>query len=122
MSDAGRDQARHVGAALRAENIQFDGVFTSQWCRTRETATLLNLGTPSDLSALNSFFENRVQRGPQTADLRRFLETNTGPLMLVTHQVNISVLTGSSTRSGEIIVFRMTDAGTDILGRILIEP
>ena len=122
LSDAGRDQARHVGAALRAENIQFDGVFTSQWCRTRETATLLNLGTPSDLPALNSFFENRIQRGPQTADLRRFLETNTGPLMLVTHQVNISVLTGSSTRSGEIIVFRMTDAGTDILGRIFIEP
>ena len=122
MSDAGRDQARHVGAALRAENIQFDGVFTSQWCRTRETATLRNLGTPSDLPALNSFFENRIQRGPQTADLRRFLETNTGPLMLVTHQVNISVLTGSSTRSGEIIVFRMTDAGTEILGRILIEP
>jgi hypothetical protein len=42
--------------------------------------------------------------------------------MLVTHQVNITALTGSGARSGEIIVFRLTPDGTEILGRILIDP
>ena len=122
LSGAGRTQARNIGATLRAKPLPFDGVFTSQWCRTRDTAELLNLSTPIDLPALNSFFQNRIQRDPQTADLRRFLKLNTGRLMLVTHQVNISALTGSSTQSGEIIVFRMTDAGTEVLGRILMDP
>jgi len=43
-------------------------------------------------------------------------------LMLVTHQVNISALTGQSTRSGEVLVIRTTDAGVEVLGSILIQP
>jgi hypothetical protein len=43
--------------------------------------------------------------------------------MLVTHQVNISALTGRSTRSGEILVFRLTEAGeVEVTGSILIAP
>ena len=122
LSNAGRTQARNIGTALREQGITFDGVFSSQWCRTRDTASLLDLGAPTDLPALNSFFGNRINRAPQTADLESFLTETQGRLMLVTHQVNISALTGTSTRSGEIIVFRMTDTGPKILERILIDP
>jgi len=119
----GRAQATQTGEALRAQSIEFDTVLTSEWCRTRETATLLDFATPVAAPALNSFF----RRGPdlrdtQTRDLRELLQTTQGRTMLVTHQVNITALTGSGARSGEIIVFRLTPDGTEILGRILIDP
>jgi hypothetical protein len=40
----------------------------------------------------------------------------------VTHQVNISALTGRSTRSGEVLVIRLTGDGAEVLGSILIAP
>ena len=42
--------------------------------------------------------------------------------MLVTHQVNISALTGQSTRSGEVLIIRPTENGTEVLGSVLIQP
>lgn len=122
LSAAGRNQARAIGAALRARSITFDRVYTSQWCRTRDTALLLDLGTPEDAPALNSFFGARSRATAQTRDLRALLAQTHPPAMLVTHQVNITALTGTSTQSGEIIVVRLTDTGTEILGRILIAP
>ena len=42
-------------------------------------------------------------------------------LLLVTHQVNISALTGRSTRSGEVLVIRVgPDGGVETLGSIAI--
>lgn len=122
LSDAGRAQARKTGAELRKRNVAFDAVFTSQWCRTRDTAHLLDIGTPVDAPALNSFFQDRNRGNGQTSDLRQLLQSTTGRVMLVTHQVNITALTGTSTRSGEIIVFRLTEDDAEILGRILVAP
>lgn len=122
LSDEGRQQARNTGEALRGAGIEFDTVLTSQWCRSRDTAALLGFGSPVDAPALNSFFGRSGLRARQTRDLHDLLEQTTGRRMLVTHQVNISALTGSGARSGEIIVFRLTDTGTEIMGRILIDP
>ncbi len=122
LSEAGRDQARRTGEALRARGITFDTVLTSQWCRTRDTAALLGFGAPVDAPALNSFFGRPALREGQTQAARALLEAGTGRRMLVTHQVNIAALTGTGTASGEIIVFRLTDTGTQVLGRILIDP
>jgi phosphohistidine phosphatase SixA len=122
LSEAGRTQARNLGDALRARDILFDTVYTSQWCRTRDTASLLGFGTPVDAPALNSFFQARQNADGQTRALRGALASVDGLTLWVTHQVNISALTGTGTRSGEMIVFRLTDTGTEILGRILIDP
>lgn len=122
LDQRGRDQAAAIGDALRAEGITFDAVLTSQWCRTRETADLLGFGEPRDAPSLNSFFGQYERRDAQTRDTFALLQSMTGRLMLVTHQVNITALTGRGTRSGEIIVFRLTDAGVDVLGSILIDP
>ena len=92
----GRAQARKIGAAIRAAGVTVGRVVTSQWCRCRDTARFLDLGPVEDLPALNSFFRNRDRAGPQTAELRQFLrrlqpgET----VILVTHQMNITALTG----------------------------
>lgn len=118
----GRDQARAIGKAFRERGITFDTVFTSQWCRSRETAELLDLGPVVEAPPLNSFFQNRSARGPQTAKTLTLIGRETGRLMLVTHQVNISALTGDFTRSGEVLVIRPDEEGAEILGSILIDP
>jgi broad specificity phosphatase PhoE len=122
LDERGRAQARAIGDAFRARDIAFDTVFTSQWCRTRETADLLDLGPVVEAPSLNSFFRDYSTREEQTAATRALVEAQETRTMLVTHQVNISALTGRSTRSGEVLVIRLTETGADILGSILIAP
>ncbi len=123
LDDRGRAQARAIGQAFRDRGIAFDAVLTSQWCRTRETAELLGLGAVTEAPSLNSFFRDFSTRDAQTAATRDLIATTPGRLMLVTHQVNISALTGQGTRSGEVLVIRQADDGSiEVLGEILIAP
>lgn len=57
LSEAGREQAKAVGELLRKSGIEKAGVYSSQWCRCLDTATLLGLGPVTELPALNSFFQ-----------------------------------------------------------------
>ena len=119
----GREQARKIGAAIRAAGATVDRVLTSQWCRCRDTARFLDLGPVEDLPALNSFFRNRDRAGPQTAELRQFLlGLQPGDtVILVTHQVNITALTGRITASGEVFLLRIGRDGTiSVVDEILI--
>lgn len=121
LSEAGRAQARAIGAQFRAHGIARAEVYSSQWCRSLETARLLELGPVEPLPALNSFFSQRDQGPPQTAEIKQFLATRQSdePLVLVTHQVNITALTEVFPRSGEVVVILPgTDAEVRVLGRI----
>lgn len=122
LDDRGRDQARAIGAALRDRGFTFDRVLTSQWCRCRDTATLLDVGPVTEAPALNSFFQDRSTSDAQTADAQGIISATEGTLMMVTHQVNITALTGVFPSSGEIIVIRATDTGVEVLGKIEIGP
>ncbi len=121
LSAAGREQARATGARLRAAGITTARIYSSQWCRCLETARLLGLGAVTELPALNSFFGERAQAAGQTAGLAAFLRERApaGPLILVTHQVNISAFTDAYLGSGEIVVVALPlgDA-PEVLGRI----
>lgn len=122
LDERGRTQARVIGDALRERGITFDVVLTSQWCRCRDTARLLGLGPVTDTPALNSFFQDRASLTAQTDAAREILRAATGPMMMVTHQVNISALTGQFTSSGEILVIRDTGNGIEVIGSIHIDP
>ncbi len=122
LNEDGRAQARALGAALREQGIAFDAVLTSQWCRARETADLLDLGPVTEAPALNSFFEDRANRDRQTRAARDLIAATEGRLMLVTHQVNITALVGQSTRSGEVLIIRPDADGFEVLGRIMMAP
>lgn len=122
LDEQGREQARKIGAAFRERGIAFDQVLTSQWCRTRETATLLASGPVVDAPYLNSFFADFANRGGQTLETLYKLHKTDGKLMLVTHQVNIAALTGRSPRSGEIFIVHSSGGETEIIGTILIDP
>ena len=123
LNDAGREQARRIGRAFRDQGIQVDRVLTSQWCRCRDTAELLDLAPVEDFPALNSFFEDRSTRDPQTREVRDFLSQapDGERLVLVTHQVNITALTDVFPSSGEVIVIEVADNGSvDVRGSFLI--
>lgn len=123
LDDQGRAQALKIGNMLKERGYAFDGVWTSQWCRCRETAELLDLGAVEDVPSLNSFFQSRA-RGPEQgrATLERLANHANARLMLVTHQVNITALTGVFPQSGEIIVTELENGQLTVTGRVLIAP
>ncbi|MCZ4288182.1 hypothetical protein [Hoeflea alexandrii] len=102
-----REQARRIGEAFRARGIAFRQVLSSQWCRTRETADLPDLGPVSDASSLNSVFQDFATRERQTRETGELIGSAEGRLMLVTHQVNIPALTGRGTRPSEALTAEM---------------
>jgi broad specificity phosphatase PhoE len=125
LDNRGRDQARRIGAALRAEGIAFDAVWASEWCRSFETAELLGMGAVTARPMLNSFFAGRGDRQGQTADTLLALSQLSADMrvLLVSHQVNITALTGVVPASGEIIVAqRRADGTLEVTGRVNIAP
>jgi broad specificity phosphatase PhoE len=119
LSDAGRAQARKLGAALRARGLTPQRVRSSRWCRCLDTARLA-FGSVEPWAALDSFFADRTRADTQTAELRRTLAALPGGRVeaWVTHQVNISALTGSGAAMGEVLLLR---AG-EVVERIRTDP
>jgi len=110
LDEAGREQARRTGEAFREHGVAVGQVLSSRWCRCLETARLLGLAEVEPFAPLDSFFDER-DRGPdQTEAVRARLAqaaSDGASLVMVTHQVNITALTGVFPRSGEIIVLRL---------------
>jgi broad specificity phosphatase PhoE len=120
LSEAGRRQARAIGARFRERGIQGVPVYSSQWCRSLETARLLGLGEVTPYPALNSFFRDAGLEERRTAGAKELIRgLRGGPsAVLVTHQVNITALTGVHPREGEIVVVRLEGEELVVVGRI----
>lgn len=125
LDDRGRAQARRIGDTMRAAGVAFDAIWSSQWCRAKDTATLLDMGEVVGVPPINSHFAGRGDRAAQrraTLDVISQQPEN-ARLLLVTHFVNINALTGQGASSGEIIVTRRTDGGgLEVIERIEIAP
>jgi phosphohistidine phosphatase SixA len=118
LSEEGRSQARRIGAVLRENGVAAASVRSSAGCRARETAELLGLGPVAREPALDSFFDDRSQGPARTEALRALLAAwRGGPLVMVTHQVNITALTGVFPASGEMVFVR-TGGAPEALGRL----
>ena len=125
LDERGRAQAREIGAAIRAAGVAVDRVLTSQWCRCRDTARLLDVGPVEDLPALNSFFRHPSRADRQTTELRQFLSgfSPGETAVLVTHFVNILALTDRGVASGEVLLLQIgRDGATSVVDAILIGP
>ena len=113
LNDAGRLQARSIGASLRTAGVSPVAIYSSQWCRCWQTAELLGLGAYSTHPGLNSFFQGIVDR-KHTLDLldelMTDLDTSIGPYIFVTHQVVISAVTGFYPASGAMVVYDLANA------------
>lgn len=116
LDGRGRAQAVAIGAALRG--VEVGAVRASQWCRTLETAELAFPGRVTPDPAFNSFFGDRAAGPGLLAAGRAQLEAWAGPgaLVVVTHQVNITGLTGIFPASGEGVVLRR--GSLEVAGRL----
>lgn len=123
LSPEGRAQAQRTGEAFRTHGIALREVRTSAWCRCVDTATLA-FDNAVVWPALNSFFGGPERREAQTQQVKELVRTVRPPrnLMLVTHQVNITALTGEAVAPGEIFLVRPggSDGQLQVVGRLKV--
>lgn len=116
LSAEGRRQAIAIGAQWRRERIPIDRVLTSRWCRARDTARLLAVGTVTAYPALDSSFTVSeavaTQRAARVRGLIARHRGQPGVLVLVGHQVNITDITGFVPASGQAVVVTARADGT----------
>jgi phosphohistidine phosphatase SixA len=114
LDDRGRAQARELGQRLREVGITGARIYTSQWCRCRETARLLDIGSVQDLPALNSTFSRPESKASQIQELRAFIDQlprDGQAVVFVTHQITITALTGYYPDSGEGLILKLNPEG-----------
>jgi phosphohistidine phosphatase SixA len=105
LSVAGQQDARRIGLWFGSRKLVPRAVLCSAWCRCKDTAQLA-FGKHDVWAALNSTFGDRLQQPDQTTLLRQALARI--PVrrfeVWVTHQVNISALTGQGPAMGEALI------------------
>ncbi|MBD8531761.1 MULTISPECIES: histidine phosphatase family protein [unclassified Massilia] len=120
LSERGRADARAVGAAFQRHQVTPGAVWSSRWCRCLDTARLA-FGRVQPEPSLDSMFEDDAgASSAKLRDLRARLaaRTETTPLVLVTHDVNIRALTGQSLAQGEMVLLTQRDGKLAVLGRL----
>jgi len=111
LSTTGRAAASRLGQRFRAEQVALAAVYSSAWCRCTDTAALAfdpHYPPHQVWPALNSFFQGQGNGNAQTQTVLQRARSLRAPdnWMLVTHQVNITALTGAYTAMGEVLLTR----------------
>lgn len=112
LSEKGRDQARQLGTWFVSQGIPVGDVRTSQWCRCVDTAQLAfgDRHAITPWTPINSFFGDRSEEPRMTrAALASLSSPVTGNRVWITHQVNITALTGVFPSMGEMVVARAVE-------------
>ncbi|HWH39921.1 MAG TPA: histidine phosphatase family protein [Usitatibacter sp.] len=110
LGEAGRAEARRVGERLRAERVPIARVYTSPWCRCRETARIA-FGEAEDWEALGLFIDAPDREADATARVLKRIASYArtkphGNVAMVTHAVNIAALSQRTVKPAEIVVMR----------------
>ena len=108
LNGKGREQAFIIGEKIKEAGIKFKKIYSSQWCRCIETAEYMNLGKINVEPGLNSFFQEIVPKEKTLSILRerlKSIEANQQLVLMVTHQVTITAITGITVSSGGAVAF-----------------
>ena len=120
LSDRGRKQAKIIGNIFSKNNVSLSGIFSSEWCRCKETAKIAfkNFSTNSFLNSFYSykFAKNKKKQIDALKDYVDKFKSNKN-LVLITHYVVISEVLNYGPASGEIVV---SDKNFNIIGTIEI--
>lgn len=127
LSEQGRAQARALGERIRAQAVPVERLVSSQWCRTIETARLLDLGPVESAPTFNNAYVLSAERDRLTAGAREAIGAwrGRGTLIVVSHGANILPLTRIHPGEGEIVVVEPDPGSPDrlkVLGRIALGP
>ena len=120
LDATGIKQSKRIGKFFRDNKISIDLVFSSEWCRCKDTAknAFKNYKT---FKALNSFFSSKFakNREEQMKELKAFVKNwnSKKNMVFVTHYVVISEVLGVNVKSGMVVV---VDKKFKIIGTIEI--
>jgi len=107
LSVSGRNQASEIGSFFKNNNILVDKVYSSEWCRCKETA-LIAFKEFETKNFLNSFFSSKFTKNKdsQIEKLKEFINNWDGKnnVIFVTHYVVISEILNYAPSSGEIVI------------------
>ena len=129
LSDKGKAAARAFGEALRQVGAPVGKVYTSQFNRAYETATLAgfkDIGKTSDLTYTGPSKSPEVNSS-RTEAFRKLLGIAPSPgtnTVLVTHAPNIIAALGtdwSEVKEGEASIFRPANGSYTLLARVQID-
>ena len=107
LNEEGILQSKNIGEFFKSNNIKFSEVLSSEWCRCKDTVNEMKIGYWKTFSGLNSFFQGYSNKDEVLKKLNKKLSsTNNDELVLmVTHQVVISNITGIAPPSGGIVIY-----------------
>lgn len=120
LSDAGRAEAKQIGVTFRERGVTIGNVMSSRWCRCLDTARLA-FDKVKPWASLDSHFDKPSNSAVQAAGVRLALakhEIEGSNLVLVTHQVNITALTGVYPAQGEAVIAKRDGKELRVLGRL----
>ena len=107
LNSEGIKQSKKIGNFFKKNNIKVEHVFSSEWCRCKDTA-FHAFNNYKTFDALNSFYSEKFykNKNKQIKSLKKFINgwDNNSNLVLVTHYVVILEILGVGTGSGEIII------------------
>ena len=104
----GISQSRMLGNTFKNLGIKFSKIYSSFWCRCKDTALNMKIGEFETHEGLNSFYEKHADKKLTLIKLNNLVNSfdkSGGPYLLVTHYVNILAFTGLSTSSGGMVAF-----------------
>ena len=121
LNDSGREQSKIIGNFFSTYNIEIEKVYSSEWCRCKETAAIA-FERFETIKFLNSFYSPKFakNRKIQVREFQEFINNwnKKDNLIFVTHYVFISEILNYAPSSGEIII---TDKNFNIVDTLEIE-
>ena len=119
LNQQGIEQSILLGKIFQDNNIPFDKVYSSQWCRCKDTAQYA-FGDYQELNSLNSTFSQNYNKNHlrQMKELKEFiskLRKNHGNIIFITHYVIIGGILDYYPSSGEIVI---SNKSLEVLGSI----
>jgi len=118
LDATGVKQAKRIGQFFRKNKISIDSVFSSEWCRCKDTAKSA-FESYKTFKALNSFFSLKFEknRDKQVKDLKSFVKSwnSKKNIVFITHYVVILEVLNTTVSSGAIIV---ADKNYKVIGTV----
>ena len=107
LNKTGIEQSKRIGLFFENNNIPIDKVLSSEWCRCKDTVKEMKIGKWKTFSGLNSFFQGYSNKNEVLEKLNKKLSSTTNDelVLMVTHQVVISNITGIAPPSGGIVIY-----------------
>lgn len=109
LNAQGREESISWGKYLSEKGLGSATVYSSRWCRAVDTAKGFQLGAVRPVPELDSFFQHQDQAQTQMQALRKLIAGLPAgePIIMVSHQVNITALTGVFPASGEALILAL---------------